>query len=62
MKILHQQIRELKAEKKPLLPEILEVHVMWPSVDMTERDGTTDDDIELALERYYVGAQQALTG
>jgi hypothetical protein len=57
-KILYQQIRELKAEKQPILPEILEAHVMWPPVDMTERDGRSDDDIEFALEKYYVGAQQ----
>jgi hypothetical protein len=51
------QLRKLKAEKKLGEPEIEYVVKMWPSVDMMRTDGWSDDEIESALERYYIGAQ-----
>lgn len=55
---LYQQIRALKKTREIGSPEILALEVTYPPVDMTQRDGRTDDDLESALERYYVGAQQ----
>ncbi|KAL2830896.1 hypothetical protein BDW59DRAFT_177590 [Aspergillus cavernicola] len=37
--------------------EIESAVVMWPSVDMMRTDGWTDNEIESALEKYYIGAQ-----
>lgn len=55
---LHQQLRALKKKGELGSPEILAVHVTWPPVDMTQRNGRTDDNLESALEKYYVGALQ----
>lgn len=51
------QIKELKAAKRLDEVEIESCITMWPSVDMLRMDGSTDDEIESALEKYYVGAQ-----
>jgi hypothetical protein len=50
-------LRELKAAKRLNEVELESMVIMWPSVDMTRADGWTDDKIETALEKYYVGAQ-----
>jgi hypothetical protein len=55
---LYQEFRALKKRKEFDSPEILAVHICWPPVDMTHRNGRTDDDLESALEKYYVGAPQ----
>ena len=51
-------VRELKKNNEFSLPKILDVNIMWPPVDMMRRNGRTDDDLETALEKYYIGAQQ----
>lgn len=55
---LKELIQKLKNDNDFSFPEVLDVNVMWPPVDMTRRNGRTDDDLEIALEKYYVGAQQ----
>jgi DNA-binding sugar fermentation-stimulating protein len=50
-------LRELKAEKRlgEMIPQFFVT--MWRSVDMMRPDGWTDDEIESAVEKYYIGAQ-----
>ena len=55
-KKLSKLIRELKAANKFSLPEILEVHMIWLPVNVDKRIETTDNDIELQSEKFYVGA------
>lgn len=55
---LYQQIRAQKRRGETLSPEITAIDVAWPPVDMTQRNGRTDKELESALEKYYVGAQQ----
>lgn len=51
------KLKELKAAKKRHEVEIQSFVTMWRSVDMMRVDGWTDNEIESALEKYYVGAQ-----
>lgn len=51
-------LKELKATKRLNEFEIQFVVIMWPPVDMMRIDGWTENEIESALEKYYVGAQQ----
>lgn len=51
------KFKELKAEKRLDEVKVKSIVTMWPSVDMTQTAGRTDNEIELALEVYYVGAQ-----
>lgn len=50
-------LRKLKAEKRLGELEVEYVVKLWPSVDMMRTDGWSDDKVELALDRYYIGAQ-----
>ncbi|GFF96763.1 hypothetical protein IFM47457_11049 [Aspergillus lentulus] len=54
-------LRKLKAEKRLGELEVEYVVKLWPSVDMMRTDGWSDDKVELALDRYYIGAQYYLT-
>lgn len=51
------KLKKLKAAKRLDELKIRFCITMWPSVDMLRMDGRTDDEIESALENYYVGAQ-----
>ncbi|KAJ6010778.1 hypothetical protein N7451_002190 [Penicillium sp. IBT 35674x] len=55
---LYQQIRAQKRRGENWSPKITAIDVAWPPVDMTQRNGRTDKDLESALEKHYVGAQQ----
>ncbi|KAF7164600.1 hypothetical protein CNMCM5623_009057 [Aspergillus felis] len=53
--------KELKAEKRLGEMELQFCVTMWRSVDMMRTDGWTEDEIEEALEKYYMGPQHYLT-
>ncbi|KAB8214327.1 hypothetical protein BDV33DRAFT_196216 [Aspergillus novoparasiticus] len=55
------KLRELKAENRLDEVEVQWFNIMWNSVDMMRTDGWSEDEIESALERYYVGPQYYLT-
>ncbi|KAJ5611876.1 hypothetical protein N7528_008981 [Penicillium herquei] len=55
---LYEHIRTQQKSEETWAPEIVAIDVTWPPVNMTQRNGRTDEDLESALEKYYAGAKQ----
>ncbi|KJK63935.1 hypothetical protein P875_00064605 [Aspergillus parasiticus SU-1] len=51
---LYQQVRAQRERGEACSLEITAVEVYWPPVDMTQRNGKTDKDLESALESYLI--------